>query len=107
MTKINSLEGRWRKDNFLTTFHNLNYTLANFMAKSTYAVKLDNAVKRAVADFCEARGLKQSAFVEQALCEQMERAEWASDLADLHALRPTESLAIPFDDYLKRRKRRR
>lgn len=74
------------------------------MSKGSYAVKLDSVVMRKVKSFCEEKGYKQSAFVEKALREQMEREELKEDIFDLVSLRPQEALARPFRDYDRVRK---
>ncbi len=73
------------------------------MARAAFAVKMDEDLQKEVRDFCEAHGLKQGAFFEKALREQMERDELAEDLLDLYTLRATEPHAVPFETYLKRR----
>lgn len=74
------------------------------MAKSSYAVKLDGKILDDLKEFCEEKGYKQSAFVEKALREQMDREELKEDIFDLVSLRSQESLARPFRDFLKSRK---
>lgn len=74
------------------------------MGKTSFAVKLDKALQKDVKEFCDERGLKQGAFVEKALREQMERNELAEDILDLYTLGSSEPKAINLDDYLKRRK---
>jgi len=71
------------------------------MGKTSFAVKLDEDFQKKVKEYCEERGLKQGAFVEKALREQMERDEIAEDLLDLYSLRSSEPNAISIDDYLK------
>lgn len=74
------------------------------MGKAAFAVKLDDELQKEIRDFCQSHGLKQGAFFEKALREQMEREELAEDLLDLYTLRSMEPHAINFQEYLKRRK---
>lgn len=74
------------------------------MSKGAYAFKLDKDLLKEVREFCEAKGFKQSAFVERALKEKMEQEELKEDIFDLISLRPQKKLARPFRDYLKSRK---
>lgn len=62
------------------------------------------AVLCELKEFCEEKGYKQSAFVEKALREQMEREELKDDVFDLINLRPQEILARPLSDYVRARK---
>lgn len=71
------------------------------MGRAAFAVKLDEDLQKEVRDFCESRGLKQGAFFEKAIREQMEREELAEDLLDLYTLRASEPHAIDFEAYLK------
>jgi len=75
------------------------------MAKTAFAVKMDEDFQSELKEFCEAHGFKQGAFVEKALHEQMEREELAQDLLDLYTLRPMESVAVDFNTYLKTRRK--
>jgi hypothetical protein len=75
------------------------------MAKTAFAVKMNEDLQSELREFCEAHGLKQGAFVEKALHEQMEREELAQDLLDLYTLRPMESAAVDFNTYLKTRRK--
>lgn len=75
------------------------------MTKTSFAVKLDPELQEDLKEFCEAKGFKQSSFVEKAVREQMEREELAEDLLDFYQLRSTEALALPFDEYLQKRKK--
>ncbi|MFH1830120.1 MAG: hypothetical protein ABH871_05020 [Pseudomonadota bacterium] len=74
------------------------------MAKTSFAVKLDEDLQQELREFCETRGFKQGSFIEKALREQMEREELAEDLLDLYTLRSTEPHAVSFEDYMKERK---
>jgi hypothetical protein len=49
-------------------------------------------------------GLKQGFFVEKAIQSQLEREEMIEDIVELKELRPQEKDALPFEDYLKKRK---
>lgn len=70
------------------------------------AVKMDQDLLEDLRDFCEERGFKQSAFVEQALREKMEQEELKEDIFDLVTLKPQEKLAIPFREYQRRRNKK-
>ncbi len=72
--------------------------------RTGYAVKLDQDVLKELKAFCEEKGYKQSAFVEKALREQMEREELKEDVFDLISLRSQERIARPFRDYDRHRK---
>ena len=72
--------------------------------KATYALKIDATLRDHVRAFCEARGIKQRFFVEQALQEHLEREELLEDLKDLKRLKPEEALAVDFSTYLARRR---
>lgn len=74
------------------------------MSRTSFAVKLDEELQEEVKDFCQSRGLKQGAFFEKALREQMEREELAEDLLDLYTSRSMEQHALDFETYLKGRK---
>lgn len=76
------------------------------MTKAAYAFKLDKELLHEVRDFCEAKGFKQSAFVERALKEKMEQEELKEDIFDLVSLRPFEKMARPFEDYHRSRSRK-
>lgn len=71
--------------------------------KATYALKIDAKLRDQVRAFCEARGIKQGFFVEQALQEHIEREEMLEDLKDLKRLKSEEALAVDFSAYLARR----
>lgn len=72
--------------------------------KTGYAVKLDRTVLKELKEFCKTKGYKQSAFVEKALREQMEREELKEDIYDLITLRSQEGMARPFLEYDQQRK---
>lgn len=72
------------------------------MHKVSYAVKIDPRVVNRVKKFCTEHGVKLGFFVENALCEQLEREELTQDLLDFKSLRPQEKEAISFEDYLKK-----
>ena len=71
--------------------------------KATYALKIDMALRNRIRAFCEARGIKQGFFVEQAIREHLEREELLDDVKDLKRLKPEEALAINLSTYLARR----
>lgn len=73
------------------------------MNKISYAVKVDPHLIKKIKEFCIGHGIKQGFFVEKALREQLSREELAEDLLDFKILRPQESSAISFEDYLKKR----
>lgn len=72
--------------------------------KSVFSIKIEKSLIQKIKDFCQAHGLKQGFFVEKALREQLEREEMAEDIIELKQLRSQEEYAIPFDEYLKKRK---
>lgn len=74
------------------------------MGKTAFAVKLDEDLQEELKTFCDIKGLKQNAFVEKAVREQMRREELAEDLLDFYTLRTTEPHAASFDTYLKQRR---
>lgn len=73
--------------------------------KTTYATKIEKALRDQVRTFCEGRGIKQGFFVEQALREHLEREELLGDLKDLKRYRAQEPLAVELSTYLARRRR--
>jgi hypothetical protein len=75
----------------------------NKMRKDSYAVKLNPVVLSELKDFCERKGYKQSAFVERALQEQIEREELKDDIFDLVTLRSQEQFARPLKEYERHR----
>lgn len=72
--------------------------------KSVLSIKIEKSLIEKIKEFCRAHGLKQGFFVEKALMAQMEREEMAEDIVELKELRSFEKSAIPFDDYLIKRK---
>ncbi len=74
------------------------------MGKTGYAVKLDQTTLKQLKAFCEEKGYKQSAFVEKALREQMEREALKDDIFDLVSLQSQEPLARPFRTYDRHRR---
>ncbi len=54
------------------------------MAQAQLAVRIDARVKKAVDRICEARGLKISRFVEDAIVDKLEELE---DIEDLKRIR--------------------
>ena len=74
------------------------------MEKSTLAVKININVITRVKKFCRERGIKYGFFVEKALEEHLENEELKEDLLDLKTLRDQEKLAIPFEEYLTKRR---
>jgi len=74
------------------------------MKKITLAVKVNNNTVTKVKKFCKERGIKYGFFVEKALEERIEREELKEDLLDLKVLRGQEKQAIPFEEYLEKRR---
>lgn len=74
------------------------------MKKTTLAVKIRYEVAERVKRFCRERGIKYGFFVEKALEERLEQEELKEDLLDLKSLRGQEEYAVPFDEYLKKRR---
>jgi len=72
--------------------------------KSVLSIKIERSLIQRIKEFCQTHGLKQGFFVERALKAQLEREEAAEDIIELKELRREERLAVPFNDYLKRRK---
>ena len=70
------------------------------MAQTQLATRVDTQVKKAVKAVCDARGLKISRFVEDALLDKLEEIE---DIEDLKRIRhePTR----PFDEVIRALKR--
>ncbi len=74
------------------------------MSKITLAVKVNYKIADRVKKFCRERGIKYGFFVEKALEERLEREEIKEDLLDLKILRGQEKLAVPFQEYLEKRR---
>lgn len=74
------------------------------MSKTTLAVKINYKVADKVKRFCKERGIKYGFFVEKAIEERLEREELKEDLIDLKTHRNSETEALPFEDYLKKRR---
>jgi hypothetical protein len=74
------------------------------MQKTTLAVKVNYSILNRVKKFCRERGIKYGFFVEKALEERLEREELKEDLLDLKTLRGQEKEAIPFEEYLEKRR---
>ena len=74
------------------------------MQKTTLAVKISYNLVNRVKKFCRERGIKYGFFVEKALEERLEREELKEDLLDLKTLRDQEKEAIPFEEYLEKRR---
>lgn len=74
------------------------------MQKTTLAVKISYNLVNQVKKFCRERGIKYGFFVEKALEERLEREELKEDLLDLKTLRGQEKEAIPFEEYLEKRR---
>jgi len=74
------------------------------MSKTTLAVKVDYKTSAKVKKYCKERGIKYGFFVEKALEERLEREELKEDILDLKTLSGEEKLAIPFKEYLKKRR---
>lgn len=73
------------------------------MEKTTFAVKISKDVIGNFKTFCKEHGIKYSFFIEEAIKEKLEEEELKEDLMDLKTLRKEEKLAIPFEEYLRRR----
>ena len=66
--------------------------------KTPYAVKINPLLRERVQQYCASRGLKQGAFVERALQEQLTREELLEGLADVKRLKSKEARAAPFTE---------
>lgn len=66
------------------------------MAATPLATTINEKVKRAIEEVCEARGLKMNRFIEDALLDKLEELE---DVEDLKRLR--KESARPLTDILK------
>ncbi len=74
------------------------------MAKTTFAIKINEEVVKSFKTFCKEHGIKYSFFVEEAIKRKLEEEELKEDLLDLKTLRKEEKLAIPFEEYLRTRR---
>ena len=74
------------------------------MSKTTLAVKINYKIAEKVKKFCRERGIKYGFFVEKALEERLEREELKEDLIDLKTMKGQEKEAIPFEEYLEKRR---
>lgn len=72
--------------------------------KGVLSIKIERSLIQRIKEFCQLNGLKQGFFVEKALKGQLEREEMIEDIIDLKELHSQEKGAIPFEDYLKKRK---
>lgn len=73
------------------------------MEKATFAIKISEDVIVNFKTFCKEHGIKYSFFIEEAIKEKLEEEELKEDLLDLKTLRKEENMAIPFEEYLRRR----
>lgn len=73
------------------------------MEKTTFAIKISEDVIKDFKTFCKEHGIKYSFFIEEAIREKLEEEEVKEDLLDLKTLHKEEKLAIPFEEYLRRR----
>ena len=73
------------------------------MDKITFAIKLNRDILNKLKKFCVAHGTKYSFFVEKAITEKLAEEELKEDIVDLKKLKKEESMAIPFEDYLRQR----
>jgi len=73
------------------------------VGKSTFAIKISEEVLKNFKTFCKEHGIKYSFFIEKAIKEKLEEEELKEDLLDLKTLPQEEKLAIPFEEYLRKR----
>jgi len=73
------------------------------MEKTTFAIKISKDVIGNFKTFCKEHGIKYSFFIEEAIKEKLKVEELKEDILDLKTLRKEEKLAIPFEEYLRRR----
>lgn len=73
------------------------------MEKTTFAIKISDAVIVDFKTFCKEHGIKYSFFIEEAIKAKLEEEELKEDIFDLKTLRGEEKLAIPVEEYLRRR----
>ncbi|MDO8536058.1 MAG: hypothetical protein Q7S30_03500 [Candidatus Omnitrophota bacterium] len=72
--------------------------------KSVLSIKIEKSLIQQIKEFCQLHGLKQGFFVEKAIKSQLEHEEMIEDIVELKELRLQEKCAVPFGDYLKKRK---
>jgi hypothetical protein len=75
--------------------------------KVPYALKIAAETRDRLRDFCEARGILQAHFVEQAVLEKLDREELLEDALEFKRWKHEEPHRIAFETYLKERKARR
>ena len=73
------------------------------MEKATFAIKISEDVIENFKTFCKEHGIKYSFFIEEAIREKLAEEELKEDILDLRTLRKEENLAIPFEEYLRKR----
>ena len=73
------------------------------MEKTTFAIKISEKVIKSFKAFCKEHGIKYSFFVEEAIKEKLKEEELKDDLLDLKAHRQDERMAVPFEEYLRKR----
>ncbi len=73
--------------------------------KNVLSVKIEKSLIQQIKEFCREHGLRQGFFVEKAIKTQLEKEDMIEDIIELKELAHEEKSAIPFDNYLKKRKR--
>jgi len=73
------------------------------MKKTTFAVKVNSVTASRVKNFCRERGIKYGFFVEKALEDRLDFEELKEDLLDFKTLREQEKIAIPLEEYMRKR----
>ncbi len=73
------------------------------MEKATFAIKISEDVIKDFKAFCKQHGIKYSFFIEEAIKQKLEEEELKEDILDLKTLRRQEKLAIPLEEYLRKR----
>jgi metal-responsive CopG/Arc/MetJ family transcriptional regulator len=73
------------------------------MEKITFAIKINKDLTEDFKTYCREHGIKYSFFIEEAIKAKLEEEELKEDILDLKTLRGEENLAIPFEEYLRRR----
>ena len=73
--------------------------------KNVLSVKIEKSLIQQIKEFCREHGLRQGFFVEKAIKTQLEKEDMIEDIIELKELAHEEKSAIPFDNYLKERKR--